>query len=175
MRRLKIMKDDVPMACGDEFGVSDLDDRLKAFCREQGLEMPRFWIFPPNGVYMCYAVSLHLTGKDCWEEFDAKVVYLLKDLNEIGNNEALGNRLRCLFEDLGEPVVLTVKADDSNSHQCFFKGLGMTRLPVTWSDENQQDYEVYMKGFIEMGGFVNLMERVGYIGKEIIFKEADGK
>ena len=26
MRRLKIMRDDVPMACGDEFGVSDIND-----------------------------------------------------------------------------------------------------------------------------------------------------
>ena len=80
MRRLKIMRDDVPMACGDEFRVSDLHDRLTVFCKEQGLEMPRFWIFPPNGVYMCYAVSLHLTGKERWEVFDANVVYLLKDL-----------------------------------------------------------------------------------------------
>ena len=170
MRRLKIMRDDVPMACGDVFGTCDLQDRLKAFCREQGLEMPRFRIFPPNGVYMCYAVSLHLTGKDRWEEFDAKVIYLLKDLNEIGNSEALANRLRCMFEDLGMPVVLTVKADESNSQQRFFKSLGMMRMPVTWSDENHRDYEVYTKGNIEMGGFVNLMERVEFIGKEIVYR-----
>ena len=166
---MKIMRDDVPMACGDVFGTDDLQDRLKAFCREQGLEMPRFRIFPPNGVYMCYAVSLHLTGKDRWEEFDAKVIYLLKDLNEIGNSEALANRLRCMFEDLGMPVVLTVKADESNSQQRFFKSLGMMRMPVTWSDENHRDYEVYTKGNIEMGGFVNLMERVEFIGKEIVY------
>ena len=170
MRRLKIMRDDVPMACGDEFGTADLQDRLKAFRKEQGLEMPRFWIFPPNGVYMCYAVSLHLTGKDRWEEFDAKVVYLLKDLNEIGNNEALANRLHYMFEDFGGPVVLTVKADESSNQQQFFKRLGMTRMPVTWSDENQRDYEVYTKGYIEMGGFVNLMERVEFIGNEIIYR-----
>lgn len=170
MRRLKIMRDHVPMACGDEFGTGDLQDRLKAFCREQGLEMPRFSIFPPNGVYMCYVVSQHLTGKERWEVFDANVVYLLRDLNEIGNNEALANRLRCMFEDLGEPVVLTVKADESNRQQRFFKSLGMIQMPVTWSDDHQQDYEVYTKGHIEMGGFVNLMERVEYIGKEVIYK-----
>ena len=169
MRRLKIMRDDVPMACGDELGVNDLDDRLKAFCKEHWLEMPRFRIFPPNGVYMCYAVSLHLKGKERWEVFDANVVYLLKDLNEIGNNEALANRLHCMFEDFGGPVVLTVRADESNRQQHFFKGLGMTRMPVTWSDDYQQDYEVYTKGHIEMGGFVNLMERVEYIGKEIVY------
>ncbi len=121
-------------------------------------------------MYINYAVSLHLTGKDRWEEFDAKVVYLLKDLNEIGNNEALANRLRCMFEDLGGPVVLTVRADESNSQQRFFKGLGMTRMPVTWSDENQRDYEVYTLGEIDMGGFVNLMERVEFIGKEIVYR-----
>ena len=170
MRRLKIMRDDIPMACGDEFGVNDLDDRLKAFCKEQRLEMPRFWIFPPNGVYMCYAVSLHLKGKERWEVFDANVVYLLKDLNEIGNNEALANRLRCMFEDFGGSVVLTIRTDESNSQQRFFKGLGMMRMPVTWSDENQRDYEVYTKGHIEMGGFVNLMERVEFIGKEIVYR-----
>lgn len=169
MRLLKIMRDDVPMACGDEFGVNDLHDRLTQFCREQGLEMPRFSIFPPNGVYMCYAVSLHLTGKERWEVFDANVVYLLRDLNEIGNNEALVNRLRCMFEDFGKPVVLTVRADESNGQQRFFKSLGMIKMPVTWSDDHQQDYEVYTKGHIEMGGFVNLMERVEFIGKEIVY------
>ena len=159
----------MPMACGDEFGVSDLDDRLKAFSREQGVEMPRFWIFPPKGVYINYAVSLHMKGKERWEVFDANVVYLLKDLNEIGNNEALANRLRCMFEDFGGFVVLTIRTDESNSQQRFFKGLGMMRMPVTWSDEHQQDYEVYTKGHIGMGGFVNLMERVEYIGKEIVY------
>ena len=39
----------MPMACADEFGTGDLQDRLKAFCEEQGLEMLRFWFFPPNG------------------------------------------------------------------------------------------------------------------------------
>ena len=170
MRRLKIMRDDVPMACGDVFGTGDLQDRLKAFSREQGLEMPRFWIFPPKGVYINYAVSLHMKGKERWEEFDANVVYLLKDLNEIGNNDALANRLRCMFEDLGEPVVLTVKADESSNQLYFFKGLSMTRMPVTWSDEHLQDYEVYTLGEIDMGGFVNLMERVEYIGREIVYK-----
>jgi hypothetical protein len=75
-----------------------------------------------------------------------------------------------MFEDLGEPVVLTVKADESNSQQCFFKSFGMTRMPVTWTDEHLQDYEVYTKGDIEMGGFVNLMERVEFIGKEIVYR-----
>ena len=120
---------------------------------------------------MCYAVSLHLTGKDRWEEFDANVVYLLKDLDEIGNNEALGNRLRGMFEDLGEPIVLTAKiAERPFSQQRFYKSIGMVRTPVTWSDNHQNTYEVYAKGCLEMGGFVNLMERVEYIGKEIVYR-----
>jgi len=170
MRRLKIISDDVPMACGDMFGTNDLQDRLKTFCREQGLEMPRFWIFPPNGVYMCYAVSLHLTGKDRWEEFDAKVVYLLKDLDEIGNNEALGNRLHCMFEELGMPVVLTAKvAERPDCQQRFYKGIGLLKMPVTWCDNHQNDYEIYVKGQLEMGSFVSLMEHVEYIGKELVY------
>ena len=169
MRRLKIMSDDVPMTYGDVFGVNDLDERLKVFCREQGLEMPRFRIFPPNGVYMCYAVSLHLTGKNRWEEFDANIVYLLKDLKDIGDNVTLENRLRSMFEDLGEPVVLTARADESSNQHHFFKGLGMMRMPVTWSDKHLQDYVVYALGIINMGGFVNLMEQVEYVGKEIVY------
>lgn len=121
-------------------------------------------------LYQMRRLKINLTGKDRWEEFDANVVYLLKDLNEIGNNEALANRLRCMFEDFLGPLVLTVKADESLSQLRFFKSLGMTRMPVTWSDENQRDYEVYTKGDIEMGGFVNLMERVGFIGKEIVYR-----
>lgn len=170
------MSDDVPIACGDEFGVCDLQDRMKTFCREQGLEMPRFRIFPPNGVYMCYAVSLHLTGKDWWEAFDANVVYLLKDLDEIGNNEALGNRLRCMFEDLGEPIVLTAKiAERYVNQQLFYESIGLVRTPVTWSDYHQNDYEAYVKGKLEMDAFVNLMEHVEYIGKEIVYTEDNGK
>ena len=83
MRRLKIMKDDVPMACVDDFGGAALHDRLRVYCQEQKIEMARLWVFPPNGVYMLYAVSMHLTDKDRWVEYNAKVVYLLKNLKEM--------------------------------------------------------------------------------------------
>ena len=43
-------------------------------------------------------------------------------------------------------------------------------MPVTWSDDRHNEYEVYTKGHFEMGGFVNLMERIEYIGKEIVFR-----
>ena len=41
----------------------------------------------------------------------------------------------------------------------------MAGSDVTWSDEAGREYEVYVKGQLEMGSFVNLMERVEYIGK----------
>ena len=43
------------------------------------------------------------------------------------------------------------------------------KMPVTWGDDFQNVYEVYTKGQLEMGGFVNMMERVEYIGKEIVY------
>jgi hypothetical protein len=171
MRRLKIMSEEVPMAEGDLFGVNDLQDRLKAFCREQGLEAPRFWIFPPDGYYICHAVSLHLNGKDRWEEFDVNVVFVLKDFSTREDREMEAGRLRCIFEDLGEPIVFTSKmAESPSNQQRFYKSIGLTKMPVTWSDHHQNEYEVYAKGHLEMGGFVNLMERVEYIGKEIVWR-----
>ena len=46
----------------------------------------------------------------------------------------------------------------------------MIQMPVCWSDDFQNEYKVYTKGRFEMGGFVNLMEHVEYIGKEIVYK-----
>lgn len=169
MRRLKIMSEGIEIP-KDPFGVDDLQDRLKTFCKEQGLEVPRFWIFPPDGYYICHAVSLHLNGKDRWEEFDANVVFILKDFSLRENREMEANRLRCMFEDFGEPIVLTSKVAESSACQRrFYKSIGLTKMPVTWSD-HQSEYEVYAKGHLEMGGFVNLMERVEYIGKEIVYR-----
>ena len=165
----------MPLACGDVFGMNDSQDRLKMFCKNQGLDVPQFWIIQPDGYYMGYAVSLHLSGKDRGEEFDAKVIFLLKDFSERENREAEERLLNHMFEELGEPVVLTVKAVASPRQQRFFKGVGLSKMPVTWADYQQNEYVVYAKGKLEMGGFVNLMERIEYIGKEIVFKEEDGK
>lgn len=165
------MSKDVPMAEGDLFGANDLQDRLKAFCREQGLDAPRFWIFPPDGYYICHAVSLHLNGKDRWEEFDVNVIFVLKDFSIRESREMEANRLRCMFEDLGEPIVMTSKmAESPSNQQRFYKSIGLIKMPVTWSDQHQNEYEVYAKGHLDMGGFVNLMERVEYIGKEFVYR-----
>ena len=173
MKRLKIMQED-SVSSKDSFGMNDLQDRLKAFCIEQGLDVPQFWIIQPDGYYLGYAVSLHLSGKDRWEEFDAKVIFLLKDFSERENREAEERLLNHMFEELGEPIVLTIREVKLPSQQRFSKSVGLSKMPVTWGDDHQNVYEVYTKGQLEMGGFVNLMERVEYIGKEIVYKE-DGK
>jgi len=159
----------------DLFDMNDLQDRLKMFCKEQGVDIPQFWIIQPEGYYMSYATSLHLHGKDRWEEFDAKVIFLLNDSSDRENREAEKRLLNHMFEELGEPVVLTIKAVASPRQQLFFKHVGLMKMPVTWADYQQNEYVVYAKGKLEMGGFVNLMERIEYIGKEIVYKEEDGK
>ena len=159
----------------DPFGMNDLQDRLKLFCKEQGMDMPQFWIIKPDEYYMGYAVSLHLSGKDRWEEFDANVVYVLRDFSDRENREAEERLLKHMFEEIGEPIVLTIKEVESPNQLRFLKGIGLMKMPVTWSDTCQNVYDVYAKGNLEMGGFVNLMERIEYIGKEIVYKEEDGK
>lgn len=166
MRKLRIMPDDTVFP-KDPFGMNDLQDRIKAFCKEQGLDAPKFWVIQPDGYYMKYAVSLHLNGYDRWEAFDAHVVYLLRDFSDRNNREVEKKLLINMFEELGEPTVLTTVAN-SNQH-VFFKTIDLLKMPVTWSDYNQNYYDVFTKGNIEMGGFVNLMERIEYIGKEYVY------
>lgn len=170
MKRLKIMQED-PVSSKDPFGMNDLQDRLKLFCKEQSLDNPQFWIIKPDEYYMGYAVSLHLSGKDRWEEFDAKVVYVLRDFSDRENREVEERLLNHMFEEIEEPIVLTIKEVESPNQLRFLKGIGLMKMPVTWSDTNKNDYAVYAKGNLEMGGFVNLMERIEYIGKEIVYNE----
>ena len=81
MRRLKIMQEN-PVSSNDLFGMNDLQDRLKRFCVDQGMDIPQFWIIKPDNYFLGYAVSLHLSGKDRWEEFEAKVIYVLRDFSD---------------------------------------------------------------------------------------------
>lgn len=155
----------------DPFGMNDLQDRLKKFCIGQSMDMPQFWIIKPDEYYMSYAVSLHLSGKDRWEEFDAKVIYVLRDFSDRENREVEERLLNHMFEEIEEPIVLTIKEVESPNQLRFLKGIGLMKMPVTWSDTCQNVYDVYAKGNLEMGGFVNLMERIEYIGKEIVYNE----
>ncbi len=170
MKRLKIMQED-SVSSKDPFGMNDLQNRLKLFCKEQSLDNPQFWIIKPDDYYMGYAVSLHLSGKDRWEEFDAKVIYVLRDFSDRENREVEERLLNHMFEEIEEPIVLTIKEVESPNQLRFLKGIGLMKMPVTWSDTCQNVYDVYAKGNLEMGGFVNLMERIEYIGKEIVYNE----
>ena len=155
----------------DPFGMNDLQDRLKKFCIDKSMDMPLFWIIKPDDYYMGYAVSLHLSRKDRWKELDANVVYVLRDFSDRENREVEERLLKHMFEEIEEPIVLTIKEVESPNQQRFFKGVGLKKMPVTWADDHQNTYNVYTKGQLEMGGFVNLMERIEYIGKEIVYNE----
>ena len=70
---------------------------------------------------------------------------------------------------MGKPVILTVKVDENFAQRQFFKGIGLMKLPVTLTDNQQNVYEVYVKGQLEMDDIVKLMEHVEYIGKEMVY------
>lgn len=169
MRRLRIMSKNIDIP-RDPFGTDAMVDALKEFCRKQGLEMPLSWLVHPDDCLMHYAVSIHLSGKEQWVEFDATVMFILIDFSGREERSTETMQLRCILEDLGEPVVLTAKvAERPDKQQRFFENAGLTRMPVTWMDDHQ-DYEVYTKGHVEMGAFASLMDRVEFIGKEIVYK-----
>lgn len=152
------------------FGMNELIDNLRLFCKAQSIDAPKSWIIKPHDYFMSYAVSLHLNGKDRWEEFDTQVIYVLRDLSRTDNREVEERLLKHIFEEIGEPIVLTIKATESSNQKYFFSNVGMIQMPVCWSDDFQNEYKVYTKGRFKMGGFVNLMEHVEYIGKEIVYK-----
>ena len=158
------------MASGDVFGVNDLQDRLKALCREKEWDVPESWLIRTDDCSMKYAVSLHLTSKDNREDFDAQVVFLLNDFSEWENREAEERLLRYMFEKWGEPVVLTEKVTKISGKQLrFYESLGMLRMPVRWEDNKRNEYEVYIKGEMFMDAFASVMDWVEYLGKEIVY------
>lgn len=70
---------------------------------------------------------------------------------------------------MGKPVILTVKVDENFAQRQFFKGIGLMKLPVTLTDNQQNVNEVYVKGQLEKDDIVKLMEHVEYIGKEMVY------
>lgn len=169
MRRLKIMTNDVPMACGDVFGVNDMLDRLEAFCREQGIEQPMMRVIEADGVLRPYFIPLHLVKNDQMNQFDAEVVFLLLDFPHRENREAEECGLKVVAKEFERPCLLTTRAAFSPRQDQFYRKLSFMKMPVTWSDKAGREYEVFMKGQLEMDSFVSLMEHVEYIGKEIIY------
>jgi len=141
---------------------------LKTYCNEHGYDNPKSWRYG-----LCfwrrYAVSLHITGKDRWEEFDANVVLLLDRSHKKYRLKKEAKLIGKIAAKLNEPVLLTLPVTMSMSRRNLFKSLGLTLMPVRWSGKGQDEYGVYLKGEMEIGPFANLMERVERIGKEIIY------
>ena len=44
------------------------------------------------------------------------------------------------------------------------------KMPITWEDGAQREYEVYVCGDVLMDTFAYVMEQVEYIGKEIVYR-----
>ena len=123
-------------------------------------ENPKFW---PASCTKDFAVSLHMMGSDRWEEFDANVVFVL---GEYGKKQT--KLLGKILDELKEPVVLTIPFAVPANQQNFFKRLGLVLVPARWTNKNQEEYNVYVKGQMGMGGFVNLMEHVENIGGHVV-------
>ena len=149
---------------------------LKDYCKQQGMEVQRTFMIHPDDCQIVYAVSLHLKGSERWVDFDANVLYILKDyaLRKDRSTEAM--QLKCILASIEEPIVVTVRdsqpsTESSRKNIEFFKNCGLEQIPITWSDYRGFDYHVFSKGDLDMGGFASLMERIEYIGKEVIFKD----
>lgn len=140
--------------------ICNMTKDLKMYCREQGYGIPKFW---PAGYTNDYAVSLHMVANDRWEEFEANVVFLL---GEHGRNET--QLLGHILEKLQEPVALTVLLAESINNLNIYKSLGFTLMPVRLTDINKNEYEVYIKGSMKMGGWANMMTRIEGTGCDII-------
>lgn len=140
--------------------ICNMTKDLKVYCKEHGYGIPKFW---PASDTNDYAVSLHIVGSDRFEEFDANVVFLL---GEHGKNET--QLLRHILEKLQEPVALTVLLAESVNNQNIYKSLGFTLMPARWTDTNEREYEVYIKGSMKMGGWANMMTRIEGTESDII-------
>lgn len=153
----------------------DMLDRLKAFCGVQGIEVPITRLIEVDGVLRPYFIPLHLVKNDQMCQYDVEVVFLLVDFPDKEDREAEACRLRVMAEEFEMPCLLTTRAAFSPWQDSFYKNLGFMKMPVTWSDEAQRDYEVYVKGDMMMDTFAYAMEQMKYIGREIVYLEDDGK
>ena len=132
--------------------ISIMANELKVYCKEHGYDNPKFW---PASCTKDYAVSIRMRDNDRWEEYRADVVFLS---GEHCNNEAI--LLGQILKKLQDPVILIVPLALSVNSQSLYKSLGFLLVPARWTNnQNQEEHEVYIKGQMSMGGFVNLMER----------------
>jgi hypothetical protein len=103
-----------------------------------------------------------MRDNDRWEEYRADVVFLS---GEHCNNEAI--LLGQILKKLQDPVILIVPLALSVNSQSLYKSLGFLLVPARWTN-NLEEFEIYIKGQMSMGGFVNLMEQVERIGSKIV-------
>jgi hypothetical protein len=105
-----------------------------------------------------------MRDNDRWEEYRADVVFLS---GEHCNNEAI--LLGQILKKLQDPVILIVPLALSVNSQSLYKSLGFLLVPARWTNnKNLEEHEVYIKGQMGMGGFVNLMEHVENIGGHVV-------
>ena len=77
----------------DPFGTDRMTDALRAFCEEQGVEMPMVRLIEVDGVLMAYAVPQHLVKNDLMNQIDVDVIFLLRDFPDREDREAEACRL----------------------------------------------------------------------------------
>ena len=130
--------------------LSRMWKNLKAYCKKQGLDKPKSWRYG-----LCfwrrYAVSLHITGKDRWEEFDANVVLLLDRSHKKYRQKKEARLIGEITAEFNEPVLLTMPVTMSVSRRNLLKSLGLTLMPVRWSGKGQDEYGVYLKKLTALG------------------------
>lgn len=103
------------------FDIYDMLDRLRAFCLEQGLEVPVVRSIEVDGVLMPYAVPLHLARNDQMGQYDMEVVFLLVDFPDRENREAEACQLRVMAEEFERPCLLTTRAAFSPRQDGLYK------------------------------------------------------
>ena len=120
-------------------------------------------------MFLAQVCRISASYNDRWEEFDANVVLLLDRSHKKYRQKKEARLIGKIIAEMNEPVLLTLPVTMSMSRRNLFTSLGLTLMPVRWSGKGQDEYGVYLKGQMEMGPFANLMERVEYIGKEIVY------
>ncbi len=148
----------------DPFGINKMLAELKAYCKEQGFEFPITWLGKRDDILVPFAVPLHLHSDDRQFPYDGHVVFVLND--DVANRD----RVQAYLSQLTEPMLLTVQLKETSLRNKY-EGVGMKLAPTRWSDNEGNEYEVYIKGNMDMETFGHLMEQMEYIGSNIIYKD----
>ncbi len=152
----------------DPFGIKEMLSALQGYSEENGFECPMIWLGKRGDVLVPFAVPLHLFSTDKQFAYDGHVVFVLN--NDVANKD----RVHAFISKLAEPILLTVQLKEV-SQKDTYEGVGMKIAPTRWSDDNGNEYEVYMKGEMDMETFGQLMQQIEYIGSNIIYKDYSTK